>query len=141
MPATNSRVLVVAGIILRNANSDKNQQEIFIAKRLTTAHQGGLWEFPGGKIEGGETEYHALARELKEELGITLTQATHFITLNHDYSDKKVSLSFWKVTDFLGAPQSLEGQPVQWVKVADLDQYQFPKANVPVVEKLLEEVL
>ena len=125
------RVYVVAGII-KNSNN-----EVLLSKRHVKQHQGGLWEFPGGKKEDNETVKQALARELEEELGISIVDAEPFHKLEHDYSDKAVLLDFWLVQSFSGEPQGLEGQQVQWVPIEKLKHYQFPEANVPVVEALL----
>jgi len=126
------RISVVAGIIL-NSNA-----EIFISRRHESAHQGGLWEFPGGKSEKGESAFETLRRELMEELGIKVEYADPFMTIRHDYPEKAVELDFWIVTQFQGEPQGLEGQQVRWVTKDHLSQYAFPEANQPVVDRLLE---
>lgn len=120
------RVLVAAGVI-------RHADQVLIAQRLSTQHQGGLWEFPGGKVEPGESIQAALARELEEELGIVPTQAQPLIRIEHDYPDKKICLNVWEVTAFTGEPVGREGQPLQWVPVTQLSQYAFPAANLPIV--------
>lgn len=128
------RIRVGVAVIIHNG-------KILISKRHADLHQGGKWEFPGGKIEAGETESDAIIRELREELSITATKLEPLLELSHDYSDKQVSLYVWTVTDFTGTPVGVEGQPVKWIPVADLERYQFPDANYPIVKKLLAEFL
>ncbi len=126
------RIEVVAGVIY-NASADK----ILIALRPVDKHQGNLWEFPGGKKEAGETSLQALCRELEEELGIQATQCAPLMQLEHRYSDKHVALDIWQVTAFSGEPAGQEQQAIRWVDIADLRDYQFPAANIAIVEKLL----
>lgn len=126
------RIDVVAGVILRD-------QQVLIALRPTDKHKGGYWEFPGGKIEPGEEIELALKRELKEEINLEVTASESWLEISHDYPDKAVYLHFWKVTGFEGEAKGLEGQEVRWVSVADLANYQFPEANVPVMEALVKE--
>lgn len=106
---------------------------VLIAKRPLDKHQGGLWEFPGGKVEVGETVEAALARELQEELNITVTEARPLIQVRHDYPDKQVLLDVWEVLAFSGEPHGAEGQPLGWVEPADLPNYRFPAANRPII--------
>jgi 8-oxo-dGTP diphosphatase len=113
---------------------------ILITQRAQAAHQGGLWEFPGGKREPGESLATALARELREELGLDIGRTTPLLEIHHDYGDKAVLLDVHMVWDFSGEPRALEGQPMVWVAAQDLSHYAFPEANVPIVaavQKLL----
>lgn len=126
------RVHVVAGII-RDA-----QGRILISRRHDHLHQGGLWEFPGGKVEPDETARDALARELQEELALLVVAAEPFQQIRHDYPDKSVLLDFWLVSAFDGDVRGVEGQPVEWVGVSALRDYAFPAANVPIVDALIE---
>lgn len=140
------RIEVAAGIICC-------EDEVLLALRADDQHQGGLWEFPGGKIETDETAEQALVRELKEELGVDADDISLFQQLDYDYPDKHVSLLFYWVRQFgfagktnLDAKQALgtlgaEGQRLQWVRVTQLNQYQFPAANQPVVDALLSTKL
>jgi len=121
------RILVVAAVIRDVAGN------ILIAERPRDKHQGGLWEFPGGKVEPGEASAVALARELEEELGIVPRQARPLIRIAHDYPDKQVLLDVWLVTAFSGEAHGREGQPVRWVAPSALPQYAFPAANQPIV--------
>lgn len=106
---------------------------VLIAKRSAQQHQGGLWEFPGGKVEAGETVQQALSRELFEELGITVLKTRPLIQIAHDYSDKHVLLDVWEVTRFVGQAIGREGQPLAWVAAKQLNEYAFPEANKPIV--------
>lgn len=120
------RVLVAAAVIRRDGN-------ILIARRPDDKHQGGLWEFPGGKVEDGEPVRQALVRELEEELGIVATASRPLIRITHDYPDKSVCLDVWEVSAFRGTAHGREGQPVRWVTPAGLDDHDFPAANRPIV--------
>ena len=128
--ASMKHIHVAVGVIQR-ANGD-----IFIAQRPLNTHQGGLWEFPGGKVEPGETTPQALARELREELAIELDACEPLIQIRHDYSDKSVLLDVYRVRSFRGEPRGNEGQPVRWVNAAALDEFAFPAANQPIIKAL-----
>jgi 8-oxo-dGTP diphosphatase len=112
------------------------QQQVLLGRRSASQHQGGKWEFPGGKVEPAETVEAALSRELKEELAITVTAAEPFMLLTHSYPEREVTLDIWLVTAFTGSPEGLEGQPLQWVNIADLTTITLPEANLPIVQKL-----
>jgi len=122
-----SRVHVVAAVI-RRADG-----QVLLAQRSASQHQGGLWEFPGGKVEAGEAVEAALARELREELGIEVSASRPLITVSHDYPDKRVLLEVREVSAFTGEPHGAEGQPLAWVAPRDLPSYEFPQANRPIV--------
>lgn len=107
--------------------------EVLISRRPDHAHQGGLWEFPGGKVEAGETALQALRRELHEELGIDVRSARPLIRIPHDYPDKSVLLDVWQVSAFDGEAHGREGQPVQWVAPRRLRDFAFPTANRPII--------
>lgn len=121
------RVHVAAAVIRRDDG------RVLIAKRSMDKHQGGLWEFPGGKVETGEAVQVALARELLEELGIVVTQARPLIQVRHDYPDKQVLLDVWAVFGFTGEAHGAEGQPLAWVSPEELPGFSFPAANRPIV--------
>ena len=110
--------------------------KILIAQRPDNVHQGGLWEFPGGKVDAGETVSAALKRELAEELDIVVEQTQPLIEIRHDYGDKSVLLDVHKVTVFSGVAKGNEGQPIRWVLPADLVGYKFPAANRPIITAL-----
>ncbi|AHF69355.1 MULTISPECIES: Nudix family hydrolase [Pseudomonas] len=118
----------VAAAVIRGADG-----RILIAKRADNQHQGGLWEFPGGKVEAGEAVQAALSRELQEELGIGVTAARPLIKIQHDYPDKQVLLDVWEVSAFTGEPHGAEGQPLVWASQRELAGYEFPAANKPIV--------
>lgn len=113
-------------------------REVLVALRPVHLHQGGLWEFPGGKIETGETILQALARELREEIGIQVLTARPLIQLPYDYTDKKVLLDVYEITAYQGAPTGCEGQTIQWVAITDLPNLSVPKANQGIVKTILE---
>ena len=110
--------------------------KILIAKRPQTAHQGGLWEFPGGKVDAGESIHQALDRELMEELGISVTTCEPLIQIRHHYPDKSVLLDVYKVTGFTGEPYGAEGQPICWVQPNKLIKFDFPAANKPIISAI-----
>ena len=112
-------------------------KKILIAKRPDKAHQGGLWEFPGGKKEKGETARQALHRELKEELAISIKDSESLIKLQHEYPDKRIELDVYKVMSFTGEPFGAEGQETQWIYLTDIKNYEFPAANQAIIEALV----
>ncbi|BBB25518.1 Nudix family hydrolase [Amphritea japonica] len=113
--------------------------KLLLALRDETQHQGGLWEFPGGKVEAGEDVYSALARELNEELGIEvdISATTPLIQVPFHYPEKSVLLDVFRVTRFAGKAYGREGQPLKWISLTELPNYQFPAANKPIVDALL----
>ena len=110
-----------------------DQGQVLIARRPLDKHQGGLWEFPGGKVEADEAVLDALKRELHEELGIDVDQARPLIRVRHQYSDKAVLLDVWRVDGFIGEPHGREGQPIEWCEVDVLSEREFPEANLPII--------
>ncbi|WP_190295671.1 Nudix family hydrolase [Halotalea alkalilenta] len=122
------RVHVVAAAIY---NGD---ERVFLSRRPSYVDQGGLWEFPGGKLHPHETGLEALKRELNEELGIHVKRAQPLIRVHHEYTDKHILLDVWGVRDFEGEPYGREGQVVRWVPVAELGRYNFPAANLPIIK-------
>lgn len=109
------------------------QGQVLIARRPVNTDQGGLWEFPGGKLAPYETGLQALKREIHEELGIEVLRARPLIRIRHAYPGKTVLLDVWKVLVFTGKPWGREGQPVRWVAMSELDDYSFPAANRAIV--------
>lgn len=109
---------------------------VLIARRATTSHQGGLWEFPGGKVEAHETVIDALDRELTEELGVSVQSSSPLMQVDHEYPDKAVLLDVHRVTEWTGEPRGCEGQPLAWVLPSKLDEFQFPEANEAIVSRL-----
>ncbi|MCB1735206.1 MAG: Nudix family hydrolase [Gammaproteobacteria bacterium] len=129
MPSTGRDPLHVAAAAI----IDEAGGRVLLARRPDDKHQGGLWELPGGKVEPGEDVLTALARELDEELGIVPRVSRPLIRVTHRYPERSVLLDVWRVTAFDGVPHGREGQPVEWVSIADLWQRQFPAANRPIV--------
>ncbi|MDZ7827995.1 MAG: Nudix family hydrolase [Halofilum sp. (in: g-proteobacteria)] len=121
----------VAVAVLQRADG-----RILVAERPSWRHQGGGLEFPGGKIDPGEAVEAALARELREELGVTLMHAESLIRVRHRYPDRGVVLHTLLVRDWAGEPHGLEGQPLAWKNPQDLDPERFPAANRPIVAAL-----
>jgi len=110
-------------------------REILISKRADDVHQGGFWEFPGGKVEKNEQVIEALSRELFEELGIKVSSehVSSLIKIEHDYGDKHVLLDVYTVHEFQGVATGKEGQPIKWVKEKNLLNYTFPDANQSIL--------
>lgn len=127
-------VHVAVGMVLKG-------DEVLIARRPDHLHQGGLWEFPGGKVEAGESVQEALRRELEEEVGILADTCAMepLIQLEFDYGDKVVLLDTWLCNSFTGQAHGKEGQPVSWVHLDGLDDYSFPEANTTLIQKLREK--
>lgn len=130
VPDTAPRLDVVAAIIRDNSG------RVLLARRPEHKHQGGRWEFPGGKVEPGEALEHALSRELDEELGVSIRSCRPFMTVDHHYPDLHVRLHFREVSDWHGEPHGREGQPVRWFAVNELGTLEFPAANRPIVKAL-----
>ncbi|USD64860.1 8-oxo-dGTP diphosphatase MutT [Vibrio sp. SCSIO 43136] len=129
------RIHISAAVIL-----DSAKQNVFIAKRPAKKHKAGFWEFPGGGVESGETAEQASIRELHEEVGIEVQEITSLISLNHDYPDKSLAFDFFVVTQFAGEPHGKEGQEAKWIALDELEEYEFPEANAPVIKELFEWV-
>ncbi|OAI24368.1 Nudix family hydrolase [Methylomonas koyamae] len=127
MAHRNSVVHVAVGVVRDAAG------RILIAQRAQHAHQGGLWEFPGGKLEPGEPVLQALVRELREEVGIRVAAAEPLIKIHHDYGDRRVLLDVWNVNSFSGEARPCEGQAMQWVNAGQLSDFAFPAANLPII--------
>jgi 8-oxo-dGTP diphosphatase len=111
---------------------------ILIARRPPNVHQGDLWEFPGGKLEAGETALTALQRELHEELGIVIDPARCFPLkkIFHCYGDRSVLLDIWRVDSYQGVAQGRENQPLAWCLPGELEPLQFPAANREIIRLL-----
>jgi 8-oxo-dGTP diphosphatase len=116
---------------------------ILIAERPPGKHMAGRWEFPGGKVAAGESEADALARELREELGVEVTESCLFMRLTHSYRaatgddrDMELELSMWIVESFTGEPQGLDGQRLKWVRPERLAEEDILEADRPFVEAL-----
>lgn len=106
---------------------------VLLTRRVKGTHLAGYWEFPGGKVEAGESVQTALARELEEELGTRIGETVPLMTVSHDYGEKKVLLDVHQVTDWNGEPHGAEGQPLAWVDASSLDKFQVPEANAEIM--------
>jgi len=126
-----ARLHVAVGVVI------DGEGRVLVALRPADKHQGGRWEFPGGKVEAGETLQEALARELREELGVLVEATEALMVLKHDYGDKQVRLDVHRVTRWSGQPRGLEGQPLAWQQPEQLRDWAFPAANRPILERLL----
>ena len=124
--------VIGVGVVLNDA------AEVLIDQRLNEGLLGGLWEFPGGKQEPGETIQTCISRELNEELGIAVTLGDELITVDHAYSHKKLRFVVHLCTWLSGDPQPLASQQVRWVRPESLKEYPFPAANARIIEALLE---
>lgn len=125
---------VAVGILLNP------QQQILIAERPAHASYAGFWEFPGGKLETGETIEAALRRELFEEVGVEVLHSEHLITVSYTQPKMEVELYVHKILSFAGEPSGCEGQRIRWVELDQLSAYTFPPANSAIVQKLLEQM-
>jgi 8-oxo-dGTP diphosphatase len=132
MPKT---VHVAVGVIISLKN--EYPAKYFLTKRLADAHQGGKWEFPGGKVELNETVTQALYRELKEEVAIETLTCLPLTKINHTYVDKTVCLEVFVIDNYIGEPNAQEGQGEGWFTLEELKQLDFPKANDAIIEKLV----
>jgi 8-oxo-dGTP diphosphatase len=121
--------------VMAGAIADANGR-ILVGKRPDHVHQGGLWEFPGGKLEPGESPEQGLARELAEELGIQVRTSRPLIRVHHDYGDRHILLDVHRVDDYAGVPHGREGQPLAWLAPEDMDPAAFPAADRPIITAL-----
>ncbi|WP_254173278.1 A/G-specific adenine glycosylase [Planktothrix pseudagardhii] len=114
-----------------------NQQgQILIDKRPAKGLLGGLWEFPGGKLEAGETLEECIKREIQEELAIEIEVKDHLITIEHAYTHFKVTLNVYHCRYMSGEPQPLECDEIRWVTLDEIEQFPFPKANEKIIAAL-----
>ncbi len=117
---------------------NNKQGKILIDRRKKTGEMGGLWEFPGGKIEVGETIEECIKREVKEELDIDIIVGDRLTTITHAYKTFNVTLYVHNCQHLSGKPQPLECEEINWVEPAQMNQYQFPQANIQII-KLLQQ--
>lgn len=114
------------------------QKQILIDRRRKEGVMGGLWEFPGGKIEPGETVQECIQREIKEELGIEIEVREHLITIDHTYTHLRVSLTVHHCRHLTGVPKPIECEEIRWVGLDELEQFAFPQANFQIIAALKE---
>ena len=122
---------VVAGIL-------EAEGRVLLTRRRAGTHLAGLWEFPGGKVEAGESDPVALARELREEIGVRVRVGELFEQVTHAYPDRTVALRFYRCEILEGTPEALEVADLAWVPVSELSGYPLPPADAPLVGRLLE---
>jgi 8-oxo-dGTP diphosphatase len=113
-----------------------DQKQILIDRRLPQGAMGGLWEFPGGKIEVGETIEECIKREIAEELGIEIAVGEHLITIDHTYTHLRVTLTVHHSQHLAGIPQAIECDEIRWVSLDELDEFTFPEANGEIIAAL-----
>ena len=129
-PSARASIVVVAAALF-----DRDGR-VLIAQRPRGKPLAGHWEFPGGKVDAGESERQALARELREELGIEVLAARPFMRLTHAYAERDVALSLWIVERFSGEPRSLDAQALKWVAPGRLGSEDILEADQPFIEAL-----
>ncbi len=111
-------------------------RQILIDKRKIGGAMGGLWEFPGGKVEAGETVAECIVREIQEELAIDITVGEHLLTIEHTYPTFQITLIVHHCQYISGTPQPIESDEICWVEVDDLNNYQFPDANLAIIRAI-----
>jgi 8-oxo-dGTP diphosphatase len=127
---------VVAAIIWQQDNPQPGQQNFLIAQRPKGKHLEDYWEFPGGKLEPGESPWQALQRELAEEIGILPTKASPYLQVYHRYPDRNILLDVWLVEEYRGEVVSCEGQQLRWINLSQVDRYRLPAADLPIIEAI-----
>ena len=125
-----TRIEVAAGIL------QDTEGRVLVAERTGDPAFRGLWEFPGGKVDEGETPEMALARELHEELGITIGPVRHLMSLDHDYPDRSVRLHFYLVYGWGEPLRARFGQRLRWVALNALEEAELLPADGPVIKAL-----
>ena len=126
------RTEVAAAIIRRG-------REILITRRPANTHLAGLWEFPGGKVEPGESLYTALQREILEEIGVKIRIESEFLTVDYDYSTVSVRLHFFNCTLAKGDPVAIGVADLQWITLDEITKYPFPPADAELIAKLISD--
>ena len=132
MPSPPSVIEVAAGLVFRGGR-------LLITQRHQGSHLGGLWEFPGGKREPGETYEVCLARELREELGIEIEIRDLIEELLHEYAEKTVRLRFFRCLWREHEPSPIDCAALAWVTAEELRRYPFPDADAQLLERLQRE--
>jgi mutator protein MutT len=130
---TTSWIQVAAAIIERDGY-------FLLAQRFPDTHLGGLWEFPGGKCQSNETLEDCVKREVFEELGVEVSDPQFFDSIRHPYPDKNIELHFYSCSIVGGELQALGCAQYSWVRPEEFSGYEFPPADIPIVQKLREKV-
>ncbi len=128
-----NKLQVLVGILINS------QGQICISRRKEGKHLAGYWEFPGGKKDPGETDFQALVREFKEEIGIEIIKASPWFVIHHDYPDLSVSLDIWNIEVYKGIPRPQEGQELRMISKNQLGEYKFPEGNAEILKRLQEK--
>ncbi len=130
-------IVLVAAVALVNTN-----EEILLAQRPEGKSMAGLWEFPGGKVEEGESPEFALCRELEEELGIDVRECclAPLGFASHSYDDFHLMMPLYVCRMWNGVPESKEQQALEWVKPKDLSKYEMPAADIPLIYQILDRL-
>lgn len=123
-------IRVVAAIIRRDG-------KLLITRRPGNVHLGGLWEFPGGKVEDGESLEQALQREIAEEIGVRILVGSEYFQVEHHYPTRSVRLHFFDCTIVEGEPTQIEVAEMRWVTVMELPAFSFPEADRELIERLI----
>jgi 8-oxo-dGTP diphosphatase len=123
------KVHAVAGLLMRDG-------KLLVAERPDGRPYSGFWEFPGGKVEGGETADEAIKRELFEELGIENVEAESWFEHLHAYPDKTVLLELWRVTAFTGEPHGKEGQQLRWATYEEILHLPLLEGNFAIMSQI-----
>ena len=126
------RTVIVTAAVVRRGGA------YLVTRRLKGTHLEGLWEFPGGKCEPGESSVECLVRELREELGCGASIGPELLSTSHDYGDRTIQLHFFRC-ELEGEPQPLLGQEIRWVPRAELRALDFPPADDELIRLLAEE--
>ncbi len=124
--------LNVVALVLEN-----HQGEILVAKRASHKHLGGMWEFPGGKVEQGESQLQAIIRETKEEIDFDLPNAKPLITTTHTYAEFTLTLDVWYHKTNNPKIHPNEKQPLKWVSKSELSALGMPDADKPIIQAIL----
>lgn len=125
------KIVHVAVAVIRDGDG-----RVLCTQRLPHQHLAGMWEFPGGKLEPGESLADGLRREIHEELGIAVGRIAPLLRIEHRYPEKTVLLDTWRVLDWQGEPHGREGQPLRWQHPDDMQAGEFPPADVPIIAAL-----
>jgi len=126
-----TRSLTVVAAVIRDAEG-----RVLLAKRPADRHMGGLWEFPGGKVDDGEAPADALVRELREELGVAASIGHPITFAVHEEPGLRILLLFYAARILDGEPKGKEGQAVTWVPIAELASFPTPPADAKLIRHL-----
>ncbi len=137
---TMKRIIVSAGLI-RGAHGAVEAERFLVSRRPAGAHLEHFWEFPGGKVEAGESPPTALVREIREELGIDVSVGDVFAIGHHVYDEREVFLLVYEARVISGEPSCREVAEFKWVTPSELVQMELPPADVPVIERIKRDLL